>query len=1237
MSKYLRNSRNFFFISIFIILLVQLIGLWTKPEIIEERAGNSLTSEIHLFDKMMSDFSNNSSVDSIAKDFLSIHKNKNWEKFVNLTRDNPFATIIYQKDKITFWSKSSVIPDVEHLKLKEGNNFRKLDNGWYIIQQKTNGNSKILNLLTVYKEYNYQNEYLINKYNSKLGVKDYIEINSFVKNKGFIIKDLSGKNLFSISINIEKYNANPSTLIIIGWLLIFVFSYLTINGFAKYLWYKGETIASFMFMLIIIVIARATSMYWALPSAIYQLPVFSPEKYASNFLFPSLGDLIINLLLIHWIVYFLFDRIKDLNFRVYDSRKSYILTIIFIFASYFFLDAIDFLFEGLVSNSNISFELANILSLDVYSVLGFFTLSLMMYSFYLLNDMLIGIFHQFFLSKREKLNVFILALLLIVISKSVLSGITILFYANTIFLIILERSKSRKRDYLNLLLVVLILSIFSFAMAERLLHFNLEKEKENRQLLASKLESANDPIAEYLLEGLTKKIQKDESVISYFKNTSLSTESLNSRIQQLYFGGYFSKYDISVFEFDSLGNQIKPSQNKSLEYFEDIINNKSTPTFNQYFYYQSNTYGMLTYYGKIPIYTTRGLVGQLVIELKSKYFRDENIFPELLLEGSLKMNKDFNSYSYSIYKSNKLISQQGSYPYSLQNIEFANTTNGFQFIESNEFDHLVYKPNSDLLIVVSKPIESKTKILTIFSYLFGLFSFFLLIFYLRRTFGKRFNLLTVNFWNFKNNFRMLFKTRIQLSLVLTIIFSLGIVGYITFIYITDQYTQQQNERLSQKVRSILISLEKKAYLINYWNNTYDDRMSVELKSLSDLYLSDINIYNLDGKLLISTQPKIFEEGLVSREMSPEAYMIMRRFERSEFITTEKIGSLQYLSSYAPIRNSNNKIVGYLHLPYFANKLEYEARVSQFLTTFINVYVFIFVAIGFIAFFIANSITFPLTLIQEQLRETKIGKKMDPITWKGRDEIGKLIEEYNRMILELEESTERLAKSERENAWREMAKQVAHEIKNPLTPMKLGLQHLQRAWSDDDPNFNEKFERFSNTFIQQIESLSLIASEFSSFAQMPQTTKELVDLKEIVSNVVDLYKNTNDIEIHLGFLPSLQSMVMADKDQMIRTFNNLIKNAIQSIPSQRNGQINIDMMNDKGHFLVMIQDNGSGMEEEMQSKIFQPNFTTKNSGMGMGLAIVKNIIINAGGKIWFQSELNKGTTFYVSIPLNKVNA
>ncbi len=534
-------------------------------------------------------------------------------------------------------------------------------------------------------------------------------------------------------------------------------------------------------------------------------------------------------------------------------------------------------------------------------------------------------------------------------------------------------------------------------------------------------------------------------------------------------------------------------------------------------------------------------------------------------------------------------------------------------------------------------MDSRTIGFTTFSYVFGIFVIFLSIFYVRRFLGKRFNLFTLNFKNIPSRFRILFKTRIQLSLIFTILLSLGVVGYITFVYITDQYTKQQNERLSQKVRSILLSLEKKSYLINYWTNTYDEQMSVELKTLSDLYLTDINIFNLDGKLILSTQPKIYEEGLIAKQMNTEAFVKMKFYEQSEFITTEKIGSLKYLSSYAPIRNANNKTVAYLNLPYFANKLEYESRVSQFLTTFINVYVLIFVLIGFAAFFIANSITLPLTLIEEQLRETKIGKKMDPIAWKSKDEIGKLINEYNRMIVELEESTERLAKSERENAWREMAKQVAHEIKNPLTPMKLGLQHLQRSWSDNDPNFNEKFERFHSTFIQQIESLSIIASEFSNFAQMPVANKVKLDLKEIITNVVDLYKNESDVSIELGYMPNLKSNIVADKDQMIRCFNNLVKNAIQCIPSQRKGEINIELINDASNIVVMIQDNGTGIEEELKDKIFQPNFTTKNSGMGMGLAIVFNIVANANGKIWFQSALNKGTTFYVSIPLDKDNA
>lgn len=1234
MTKYFRNSRNFFFISLFLLLALQLIILWSSSEKIESRVANNIAQKVQDFDSDVKNFLQDNFIDTLCLDNSLLKHNAYWEKFIKKTIDKTFVVLIYTDNNIKYWSKSKIVPDCDFLELKEGNNFRMLDNGWYIIHQKTINKSKVLALINIKNQYGYQNEYLKNKYNKNFEIPEYVDIELLSNQKGIVITDSNDRQLFRIVVNEEKLKSNPSYQQIIIWLLIFVFTYLCVNSFVKHLWYKGESLAAFLFLIFSILLFRTITMYWSVPTTIYELPFFSPDIYASNFLFPSLGDLVLNLLMIHWAIYFLFDKIKELNFRIYNVRASYLLTTFFVISSYFFLDIINYVFEGLVMNSNISFDLTNILSLNYYSVFGLFVLALMLYSFYLYNDTLIGVFHQFFLSKREKLNVFIVTILLIFLSKSLLNELNILFYSNTIFLILLERAKNRKRDYLNLPLVVLILTIFAFSSASRLSDFISEKEKQNRQLLASKLESANDPIAEYLLEGLVKKIENDKIVKSYFSSKEITNESLDARIQQLYFGGYFSKYDLNVYEFDSVGKAFRQTYNKDLTYYDDLINNQCTPTFNSYFYYQSNTYGILTYYGKIPIIINNTLHGYLLIELKSKYFRDENIFPELLLEGGLKMNKDFKYYSYSIYKQGKLISQQGSYPYSLTDIEFSSCKEGYTFINTNEYEHLVYKPSLDVIIVVSKQEDSILKLFAIFSYLFGLFSFFLLIFYLRRLMGRKFNLITIN-WNiFTWKVKFLFKTRIQASLIFTIIFSLTLVAYITFIYISDQYNKQQNERLSQKLRSILITLEKKSNQINYYNSKYDDRMSIELKALSDQYLTDINIYSLDGKLLISTQPKIFDEGLTSRYMNPDAYLMMKRYEKSEFSKNEKIGALNYLSVYAPIRNMNNKIVGYLNLPYFANKLEYENRVSQFFTTFINVYVFVFVIIGFIAFFIANSITYPLTLIEEQLRETKIGKKMDPIDWKGKDEIGRLIKEYNRMIIELEESTDRLAKSERENAWREMAKQVAHEIKNPLTPMKLGLQLLQRAWNDNDPEIREKFDRFSNTMIQQIESLSLIASEFSNFAQMPQTKLEKVDIKDIVSSVVDLYKNENEIEITLGYNPSLKSIIIADKDQMIRVFNNLIKNSIQAIPSQRLGKIDIELMNDNENIMVIIQDNGIGIDDEMKEKIFRPNFTTKGSGMGMGLAIVNSIILNIQGKIWFSSALNKGTTFYVSLPLTK---
>jgi nitrogen fixation/metabolism regulation signal transduction histidine kinase len=296
----------------------------------------------------------------------------------------------------------------------------------------------------------------------------------------------------------------------------------------------------------------------------------------------------------------------------------------------------------------------------------------------------------------------------------------------------------------------------------------------------------------------------------------------------------------------------------------------------------------------------------------------------------------------------------------------------------------------------------------------------------------------------------------------------------------------------------------------------------------------------------------------------------------------------------------------------------------------NIYELVFIAIALFAVFIARQITYPLNFIQASLSKIIYGKKNEPIKWERDDEIGALVKEYNNMLTALEESAVKLAQSERESAWREMAKQVAHEIKNPLTPLKLGLQLLDKSWKDKDPKFDQKFERFSKSFVEQIESLSSIASEFSAFAKMPDTRLERINIFDMLSQAVTIFKQMDNLKI--SYHPASEPFyIFADRDQLLRCFNNLLKNAIEATPEDRPGLIEINHNITEKNILLTIKDNGNGIPENMREKIFEPNFTTKSSGTGLGLAFVKNSIENAGGKVWFETSLGIGTTFYLSLP------
>jgi nitrogen fixation/metabolism regulation signal transduction histidine kinase len=312
-------------------------------------------------------------------------------------------------------------------------------------------------------------------------------------------------------------------------------------------------------------------------------------------------------------------------------------------------------------------------------------------------------------------------------------------------------------------------------------------------------------------------------------------------------------------------------------------------------------------------------------------------------------------------------------------------------------------------------------------------------------------------------------------------------------------------------------------------------------------------------------------------------------------------------------------------------VELQREISTFLVTIINLNAFIFLIAGALALFITNRITASFTLIGDKMRAINLGATNEEIPWNRDDEIGELVKEYNKMVTKLEASAAQLAKSEREGAWREMARQVAHEIKNPLTPMKLSIQYLQKAIDNNSPNVKELTSGVARTLVEQIDHLSRIAAEFSQFANIGSPKNEVFDLHEMLQSLASLYFTSENVHFKWEPVPQ-RIMLFADKTQLNRLFTNLLQNAVEACLNKDNAEVIMREELSHEFIVVKITDSGEGIPLHIQEKIFTPNFTTKTSGTGLGLAMSRSIVEQAKGELWFETEEGHGTTFFVKLPL-----
>jgi len=462
--------------------------------------------------------------------------------------------------------------------------------------------------------------------------------------------------------------------------------------------------------------------------------------------------------------------------------------------------------------------------------------------------------------------------------------------------------------------------------------------------------------------------------------------------------------------------------------------------------------------------------------------------------------------------------------------------------------------------------------------------------------------------------------------------SLLVIGAVTVFFFQSQNEIYHQERLARKERAIKTEMTyfSKEVEMQQGQNVVIKEFEQEVLRLSDVHNLEINIYNVEGQMLVSARPGEIHSEYIDRTVPQSA--LDRLKIQNRVILQEARDNNFYLSDYTVLKNSSGAPIAILNLPYKQDKTVSQKDLPEFLGSIGLTYFFLFIAAIGITVLLSNSITKDFSLLDEKLQTVDLNAHNETIPWSNDDEIGSLIRSYNDMLAKLSESRLLLAKTEREGAWREMARQVAHEIKNPLTPIKLSVQHLQATSQFDDDNWREKFKTTMAMIIQQIESLDRIASEFSDFAKIQQKNFEEFDLIDAVSDVVILFADSPvDIQTHIK---DDKLKVFADPDAIRRVLNNLVKNAKQSLSETIDPKIIIHAQKVGGDAQISITDNGPGISDHVSTKIFQPNFTTKTSGAGLGLAICQQIIQQANGKIWFESTPNKLTTFYIQLPASK---
>lgn len=1084
---------------------------------------------------------------------------------------------------------------------------------------------------------NIENDYLVTGPNPEIFGNNRFQLVVNPEEATYQVKNPAGIPIFGIDFLFGYQPAdrlvNPAILIF--FTSIFLLYFLLSSDFVLKKWNRKLRWQAIGYATLVLLAFRLIMLLLDFPSSYMNLSLFDPGNYASSWVNPSLGDLLLNTICFGIISGMIISHLASREMKakiqtLIQPTEIRVFGVIILFISSLALLMVWILPRDIISNSQWALDISSIPSFNWFKAISFVILFIWGAIYVLLSLTLIRLMMEVQVKKNELYKGLLIlglpvAAVIFVFSSwgGVIWLIHLLLFA---FVIRFELFKNVFRLGFDTFLTFFFACLITAGICG-ISTFQTERN----QLIQSKIRFANqnlienDVMTEFFLSEIFTRIKSDLFIQNRISDPLLSKDPIETKIRKIYLDNYFDQFEVKVGIFSPSGQQLQGAldlgnlHDLRLKY---INSDFATGIKDLYFIRGNDSNQGNQFIAFIPLSKENVAQGTIFLELNQLRIQPTSVYPKLLLDRKYSERLDPITYDYAIFKGNELIRNTGSFNY--QNEDLISRFDEKKIVEEGihvgGYHHFGIFNGEDLILISSPNMT--------LSHFFGNISLYFVVFVVLTFLTILFNTFLKGYKTFEFNY----STKLQLYLNFAFFFPIIIISIITIGLLANSYREDLDRQYIQKANLIRSNLG--SFLNNQKAEEVDrEVLNEEVNNLANTIASDLHIYTDAGILESTNRPNIFEKKILSNWINPVAISEIEEKNHLQYLAEEKIGKLLYKSVYLAIPStSGQENLGILAVPFFESEAELNSLISDVLSNIFNAFVIIFILFLIVSYFVSENLTFPFKLLTQKLKTTNL-ENNEPMYWGSKDEIGLLVNEYNNMLFKLESSKKVLASTEKESAWREMAKQVAHEIKNPLTPMKLTLQHLLRLQSAGQLDDHERLKKSLETLIHQVDALSGIASSFSTFAKMPLPKNDLMNFKEVLNQVIELFKNDERLDLYFKDDSYTENIPILGDDQLFgRVISNLIINGVQAVEGDKRPVIRIWLwMSDQAVFLE-ITDNGSGIPPELRDKIFIPNFSTKSQGSGLGLAIAKSGVETAGGKIWFETEMNVGTTFYLTFPL-----